>query len=58
MQEFLSTHWLTVLLALGALVVWTLGNYLKRRLLVWIGIALCVLALLSYTSLFDFVYDI
>ena len=58
MSSFLTNHWPTVLLALAAFVVWTVGNAVKKKLLVYIGIALCVLALLTYTHLFDFLFDL
>ena len=58
MQEFIAEHWSTLLFALAALLVWTVGNYLKKKVLIYIGIGLCILALLTYTNIFDFVYQI
>ncbi len=58
MQHYLTNHWPTVVLALLAFVVWTAGNALKKKLLIGIGIALCVLALLSYAHLFDFLFEL
>ena len=57
-MSFLAKHWPTVLLALAALVVWTLGNKLKKKVLVIIGIVLCVLALLTYTNIFNFLFQL
>lgn len=58
MSSFFSEHWFTVLLALAACIFWTLGNKLQKKPLVYIGIALCVFALLSYTSVFSFLGEL
>ena len=57
LQGFLSNHWTAVGIAVVALIVWTLGNYLKRKVLVYIGIGLCVLSVLGYLHVFDFLFQ-
>ena len=54
MQGLSSGHTATIVLALAAFVIWTLGTRLKRKLFVYIGIALCILAVLVYMDLFPF----
>ena len=58
MQDFIANHWGTVLFALAALAVWTIGNMIKKKLFVYIGIALCVLALLSYAGVFRLLFSL
>lgn len=39
---------LTILLALAAVVIWTIGNRRGKKVYVWIGVALTVAALFTY----------
>ena len=52
LQNLFANQWLTLLLAVAAFVVWLLGNVLKRKILVCIGIVLCVAGFLSLTKVF------
>ena len=55
-QNFAGNQWLTLAFAAVALIVWTIGNVLKRKLFVYIGVALCVLAVLAYLKVFNFLF--
>ena len=50
-SSFLTNHPIGIGVALIALVVWTLGNYLKKKLLTYIGIGLTVLAVVILSGL-------
>ena len=58
MLDYITNHWDTLLFGLAALIVWTIGNAIKKKILVYVGIALCVLAVLTYTNLFDFIFEL
>ena len=50
MLQLLPGYWDTILIALAALIVWTLGNYYHRKALKVIAVVVCGLALLLYVA--------
>lgn len=46
-----TNHPIGIGVALAALIVWTLGNYLKKKIMVYIGIGLTVLAVVLLSGL-------
>ncbi|MDD7772468.1 MAG: hypothetical protein ACI3VX_00775 [Faecousia sp.] len=53
LSNALTEHPVTIALALVAVIVWTMGNYLKKKFLIYIGIGLTVLAVLTFTDVFS-----
>lgn len=47
-MNFLSAHPVTIILALISLVIWTAGNRSGNKKLVYVGIALSVLATVTF----------
>ena len=47
-MNFFTAHPVTISLALVALVIWTAGNYLRKKLFVIIGAAICIAALIFF----------
>lgn len=50
MTHLLPGYWDTILIAVAALILWTLGNYYKRKALKIAGIVICGVALLFYVA--------
>ena len=47
-MNFLSAHPVTIALALISTVIWTTGNRNQNKKLVWVGIALCAAAAVTF----------